>query len=157
MTATTTTAAAAVDTSTATTDRPADRAADRRRTRAASVVAAAAATGVVFAAGRAAGTDVTITDPGAHAVPHTFVLPEIVGVTLVIGLVGWATLAVLERFTARARVIWSVLATAVVLLSLVPIWIERATTDTRVLLAVIHVVVGLALVPMVRDERRGDR
>jgi hypothetical protein len=87
-------------------------------------------------------------------VPHTFVLPEIAIVTLVIGLAGWATLACLERVTSRGRAVWSVLATAIVLLSLVPIWIERATTETRLLLAVIHVVVGLALVPMVRVPAR---
>jgi hypothetical protein len=42
----------------------------------------------------------------------------------------------------------------VVLLSLVPIWIEQATTDTRVLLAVIHVAIGVALVPMLRVPAR---
>jgi hypothetical protein len=98
---------------------------------------------------------VDFTEPGA--VPHTFVLPGIAIVTLVIGLAGRGVLAFLERVTSRARLVRSVLATAIVLLSLPPIWIERATTDTRVLLAVIHVVVGLALVPMVRVSARSAR
>ncbi|MGC9671060.1 DUF6069 family protein [Planosporangium sp. 12N6] len=128
----------------------------RRLVRAASVVGAACVTSVIFAIGKAAGTEFTITDPGDNAVPHTFVLPEIAIITLIIGLAGWAALAVLERFTSRARIVWSILAAAVVLLSLPPIWIERATTDTRVLLAVIHVAVGVALIPMVRvSARRG--
>jgi len=126
----------------------------RRRVRAASVVGASVSAAAVFAAGHAAGVDFTITDPKPGAVPHTFVLPEIAIVTLVIGLAGWATLACLERVTSRGRAVWSVLATAIVLLSLVPIWIERATTETRLLLAVIHVVVGLGLVPMVRVPAR---
>jgi hypothetical protein len=75
-------------------------------------------------------------------------------VTLVIGLAGWATLAILERITSRARVVWALLATSIVLVSLAPIWIERATTDTPSLLAVIHVVAGVALVPMVRNHDR---
>jgi hypothetical protein len=150
MTATT---AAATSAATLTDDHTAARR-TRRLTRAGSVVAAAAAAGTVFAVGSAAGTDFTITDPGANSEPHTFVLPEIVIVTLVIGLAGWATLACLERVTSRARVVWSTLATAIVLLSLVPIWIERATTDTRILLAVLHVVVGVALIPMVRQHNR---
>jgi hypothetical protein len=37
-----------------------------------------------------------------------------------------------------------------VLLSLPPIWIEQATTDTRFFLAAVHLAVGAALVPMVR-------
>jgi hypothetical protein len=128
--------------------------AHRRLVRAGSVAAAAAATGAIFAAGRAAGTDFTITDPGQHAVPHTFVLPEIVIVTLVIGLAGWLTLAFLERVTSRAQLVWSTLATVTVLLSLVPIWIEKASTDTRILLAVIHIAVGLVLIPMARTASR---
>ena len=155
MTATTATATASTSTTPATAaDHPGAVRRARRRTRAASVVAAAVSAGAVFAAGSAAGTDFTITDPTPEAVSHTFVLPEIMIVTLVIGLTGWATLALLERITSRARVIWASLATAIVLLSLVPIWIERATTDTRILLAAIHVVVGVALVPMVRNHDR---
>ena len=151
---TTTTSPVTVTTSAIAADRTAAVRRARRRTRAASVVAAAVSTGAVFATGRAAGTDFTITDQAPEAVSHTFVLPEIMIVTLVIGLAGWASLAFLERITSRARVIWASLATAIVLLSLVPIWIERATTDTRVLLAVIHVVVGVALAPMVRNHDR---
>ncbi|GII24659.1 DUF6069 family protein [Planosporangium mesophilum] len=144
--------ATSVPASTATTD------ARRRRrlTRAASVIGASCLTSAIFAIGRAAGTDFTITDPGPDGQSHTFVLPEIAIITLIIGLAGWATLAVLERFTSRARVIWIALATVIVLLSLPPIWIEQATTGTRALLAVIHVAVGLALIPMVRvPARRG--
>lgn len=126
----------------------------RRRVRAAAVGGAALATSALFLVGRTAGTDFTITDPGAAAVPHTFVLPEIAMITVLFGLLGWATLALLERYTSRARRIWTWLAGAVVALSLVPIGIERATTDTRIMLALIHIAVGAALVPMVRTSPR---
>jgi hypothetical protein len=150
MTSTTVTTTVPATTATTTATRTVTTTATRRRVRAASVVGTAVAAAAVFAAGRTAGADFTITDPKPGAVPHTFVLPEIAIVTLVIGLAGWATLACLERFTSRARAVWSVLATTIVLLSLVPIWIEVATTQTRVWLAVVHVVVGLGLAPMVR-------
>jgi uncharacterized protein DUF6069 len=99
---------------------------------------------------RAAGADFTITDPGQGKPPHTFVATEIFSVTAIIGLLGWATLAGLERWTRRSGRIWERLALAIVLLSLVPIWIERATTQTRFSLAVVHIVVGVALLPLLR-------
>jgi hypothetical protein len=128
-----------------------------RRARAAAVGAAAVATSLLFLAGRAAGTDFTITDPGTGKVPHTFVLPEIAVITLIIGLLGWATLAVLEHYTARAQRVWAVLAAGVLVLSFVPIGIEQATWDTRVVLTAIHIAVAAALLPMLRQRpvRRG--
>jgi uncharacterized membrane protein len=122
----------------------------RRLGRAATVVGAAVVTTAVFLAARAAGADFTITDPGEGKVPHTFVAAEIATVTVVFGLLGWLTLAALERWSRRAHRIWVTLALVVVLLSLVPIWIERATTETRLGLAVVHIVVGLALLPLLR-------
>lgn len=127
----------------------------RRLGRAATVVAAVVATTACFLAARAAGADFTITDPGQGKVPHTFVAVEIAMVTAVIGLLGWVTLAALERWTHRAAKIWAYLAVGIVFLSLVPIWIERATTQTRFSLAVVHGVVGVMLVPLVRFGRVG--
>jgi hypothetical protein len=45
-------------------------------------------------------------------------------------------------------------ATTTVVRSPVPIWIEQATTDTRIFLAVIQVVVGVALIPMIGNHGR---
>jgi hypothetical protein len=134
-----------LDTTTAPTSR-----ARRPLLRAAVVIGAALATTVTFLLARAAGADFTITDPGEGKVPHTFVATEIAMVTVVIGLFGWATLAVLERWTSRAHRIWTVLAVVIVLLSMPPIWIERATTSTRIGLVIVHLVVGLALLPLLR-------
>jgi hypothetical protein len=124
----------------------------RRLFRAVTVGGAALSSAAVFAVAHAAGTDFTITDPGQGKVPHTFVAPEIAIVTLVIGLLGWATLALLERWTRRPHLIWTVLAASVLVLSYVPIGIEVATTSTRIMLAVIHTVVAVALVPLLRYD-----
>ena len=124
----------------------------RRLFRAVTVAGAALSSAAVFAVAHAAGTDFTITDPGQGKIPHTFVAPEIAIVTLVIGLAGWATLALLERWTRRPHLIWSVLAASVLVLSYVPIGIEVATTSTRIMLAVIHTVVAAALLPLLRWE-----
>jgi len=124
----------------------------RRLGRVATVAGAALVTTACFVAIRAAGADFTITDPGQGKVPHTFVAAEIAMVVVVIGLFGWAVLAMLERWTRRPQMIWGTLALVVVLLSLVPIWIERATTSTRIGLVVVHVVVGVALLPLLRNR-----
>jgi hypothetical protein len=120
----------------------------RRLARAATLLGAVLVTTVCFLLARVAGADFTITDPGAGQVPHTFVALEMANVTAIIGVLGWLTLATLERWTRRSRMIWGTLAVGIVALSLVPIWIVQATTATRLSLAVLHVVVGIALWPM---------
>jgi Family of unknown function (DUF6069) len=126
-----------------------------RRVRAAAVGAAGLATSLLFLAARALGTDFTITDPGAAKPPHTFILPEIAGFAVFFGLLGWGALALLERYTARARLVWTVLAATVLVLSFVPIGIEHATADTKVMLAVIHIAVAVALLPILRRDPSG--
>jgi hypothetical protein len=127
----------------------------RRLGRAATVCGASAITTVSFLLARAAGADFTITDPGEGKIPHTFVATEIAIVTAVIGLLGWATLAALERWTRRPGRIWGSLAVGVLLLSLVPIWIERATTETRIGLVIVHVAVAVGLLPFLRAGQVG--
>lgn len=128
----------------------------RRLGRAATVGGAVAITTACFLVARAIGADFTITDPGEGKVPHTFVAPEIAMVTAIIGLLGWLTLAALERWARRPRKIWGGLALGIVLLSLVPIWIERATTETRLSLVVVHLAVGVGLLPFLRTDRAAD-
>ena len=120
-----------------------------RRVRGVAVAAAVLTTGTLYVAGRALGTDFKLTDPG-KAEAHQLILPEIAVFTLVFALLGWGTLALLERFTRRATTTWTALAGAVLLLSLVPIVLEQATTDTKVLLAMIHTAVAAVLVPALR-------
>ncbi|MEU4680184.1 DUF6069 family protein [Micromonospora sp. NPDC023737] len=121
----------------------------RRRQRALGVGGAVVANSLLYLAGRAVGTDFTLTDPGATQ-SHQLILPEIAAFSLVFALLGWGSLALLERFTRHARTVWGVLAGTVLLASFVPVFIEQATVDTRVMLCVLHVVVAVALLPMLR-------
>lgn len=119
-----------------------------RRTRATAVATSVLATGTIYLAGRALGTDFALTDPGKTQTHH-LVLPEIVVFTLVFGLLGWGAIALLERFARRwARVVWTALAGVVLALSFVPIGLEQATGDTKILLAAIHVTVAAIIVPI---------
>jgi hypothetical protein len=122
----------------------------RRRQRALGVGVAVAANSLLYLVARTAGTDFTLTDPGATR-SHQLILPEIGVFSLVFALLGWGSLALIERFSRHARVIWSVLAGAVLLASFIPVFLEHATTDTRVMLCVLHVVVAAALLPMLRQ------
>ncbi|WP_331768054.1 DUF6069 family protein [Embleya sp. NBC_00896] len=123
-----------------------------RRTRAVCVGLAVLANTVLFTVAAALGTDFEITDPGKTEA-HRFVAPEIAVFTLAVGLLAWGTLAALERFTRTAKTIWAALAGAVLLLSFVPIGLEQATTDTRIVLGVLHLAAGAALLPMLRTTR----
>ncbi|MCK9868970.1 DUF6069 family protein [Nocardiopsis dassonvillei] len=60
-------------------------------------------------------------------------------------LVGWALLAVLERFVPRGRVVWTVVAVAVTLLSLVPV-LGAQGTAAQLVLAVQHLLVGAIVI-----------
>ncbi|MEV1329864.1 DUF6069 family protein [Micromonospora costi] len=123
----------------------------RRRQRALGVATAVVATSLIYLVARAAGTDFTLTDPGGTR-SHPLILPEIATFSLVFALLGWGSLALLERLTRHAHVLWGGLAATVLLASFIPIFLERATVDTRVMLCVLHVVVALALLPMLRHR-----
>ncbi|MFA1548117.1 DUF6069 family protein [Actinomadura chokoriensis] len=125
-----------------------------RRVRAAAVGAAVAANVALYLAASAAGTDFLLTDPGKTE-SHHLIVAEIAVFTLVFGLLGWGAMALLERLTRHARVVWSVLAAAVLVLSFVPIGLEQASTATRAMLTLIHIVVAVALLPLLR--RPADR
>jgi ABC-type Na+ efflux pump permease subunit len=85
------------------------------RARALAVIAAAlAALGVWLVTDPLLGIDLTgPTAPGSQQLQP--IAPAMVaGASLVTGLAGWALLALLERFTARARTIWTAIAVLVV-------------------------------------------
>lgn len=119
----------------------------RRRERAAAPLAATVATGAVWLAGHVLGVDYLLRDSIGKA---TISLPVVIVFTLIFGFLGWAALAVLEHYTRRAVTAWTVLATAVTLLSLLPILAEHATGGTKAALAVIHLSVAAVLIPLLR-------
>lgn len=82
--------------------------------------------------------------------------PESVGVDLVVGasvvasLLGWGLLAILERRTSRALAIWTVVAIAVLLVSLSLPLSAGTTPSTKGVLAVMHVAAAGVLIPALR-------
>lgn len=72
-----------------------------------------------------------------------------------IGLVGWLTVALLERSLGgpRGRRIWTLLAVAVFVLSLVPILVLDVPMGSKWGLFAIHVVVAMILIPTLSNGR----
>jgi hypothetical protein len=131
---------------------PARSATARRRIhRGGAILAAMALNAVLWGISSLLGADFVLTDTtGTGAVT----LPVAVIFTAIFGLLGWGLLALLERFTRRATAIWTGVAVAVALLSIVPIFLEGASTATRVALTVLHLAVAAVLVPAFRLDRR---
>lgn len=74
------------------------------------------------------------------------------------GLAAWGSLALLERWTSRPRLIWTALAGAAFLLSLGgPFGGEGIDTVYRWLLFVLHVTVAAVLIPGLARTARGVR
>ena len=122
-----------------------------RHARALAVVAAAlAALAVWLVTDPLLGIDLTgPTVPGSQELQP--ITPAMVaGGSLAAALAGWALLALLERFTARARTIWSATAVLVALLSLAgPLSALASTSAANVLsLALMHLAVAAVLIPM---------
>lgn len=132
---------------TATTDAGASpvraRASARRRRRALGVVATLVVALAVWLVGRLSGADYWIADSQGTVRIDALVTTQ---VTVVLGLAGWAVLALLERLTRYGTAIWTVLATVIVAASMIPVFLVEATTATRVALVAVHLAVG-ALIP----------
>lgn len=119
----------------------------RRRVRAAAAAGTVPAACAVWAASRALGADFALADSMGKAVIG---LPVVAVFSLLFALLGWGVLALLERFTRHARTAWTALATAVLLLSLLPVFAEEATTATKAALSLVHAAVAVVLVPVLR-------
>ena len=131
---------------------PASAAGSRRRARALGVLGAAGAALGVWALAELAGVDLRVQRrPGQlEAVGPAAVLLS----SLIASLAGWAALAVLERFTARARTAWTVLALLVLALSMGGPLTGGLPTGAKAALAGMHVAVAVVLVPVLRRTTR---
>lgn len=91
------------------------------------------------------GVDPTV--DGWDGGPMRVGLVLVVTVSAAAGLAGWAALAVLERLTRRARLIWAIGAALVLVASLgMPASAAVGTPSTATLI-VLHLVVGIVLIP----------
>ncbi|MBG6065644.1 DUF6069 family protein [Micromonospora ureilytica] len=123
------------------------------RRRALGVAAAVVACLVIWAIGAVAGVDYTVESPGQ---PATVIgAGAIVTVALGAALLGWAALALLERFATRvARPVWISVAIVVTVLSFVPLLSVEATGGAKLVLGATHVAVAVALIALLPRPRR---
>ncbi|RAO46171.1 hypothetical protein ONO86_03350 [Micromonospora noduli] len=123
------------------------------RRRALGVAAAVVAPLVIWAIGALAGVDYTVESPGQ---PATVIgAGAIVMIALGAALLGWAALALLERFATRvARPVWISLAVIVTVLSFVPVLSVEATGGAKLALGATHVAVAVALIALLPRPRR---
>lgn len=115
----------------------------QRTRRLGTVLAAPAAALVLWAAATPiADIDLTVDQAGT---PLTVGPVLIVLACLIVGSAAWGLLAILERSTARASLIWSIIAAAVLAFSLTgPL--AAATTAAMLVLMGMHVVTGGILI-----------
>lgn len=123
------------------------------RRRALAVGVAVVACLAIWSIGALVGVDYTVESPGQ---PATVIgAGAIFVVALGAALLGWAALALLERFAPRAaRPVWISLAVAVTLLSLVPLVGVEATGGAKLTLGATHVAVAVALIALLPRPRR---
>lgn len=123
------------------------------RRRALAVGVAVVACLAIWSIGALVGVDYTVESPGQ---PATVIgAGAIFVVALGAALLGWAALALLERFAARAaRPVWISLAVAVTLLSLIPLVGVEATGGAKLTLGATHVAVAVALIALLPRPRR---
>ena len=124
--------------------------------RALAVAVTVAAAALVWLVGEPLlGNDLVVEQPGQA--PLDLGLAAFVIITLGASLAGWAVLALLEKVTRYGRRIWTGLAVAVVVVSFLPLLSAQMSTGSAVVLAIVHLVVGAVLVPLLlRVPRGGD-
>jgi Family of unknown function (DUF6069) len=76
----------------------------------------------------------------------------VIGASLIGSLLGWGLLALLETRTTHARRIWTVLAIAVLLVSLSLPLSAGVTASTKAALALMHLAIAAVLIPTLRGS-----
>ena len=115
----------------------------------AAVLGATAAAVAIWAVVTAAGAELTVSfGPGQPIQKVTVV--NVVVAALVGSLAGWGLLALLRRFTAHARAVWTVIAIVVALLSLAGPLSATASTGTKVALVAMHLTVATVTIAVLR-------
>jgi Family of unknown function (DUF6069) len=118
----------------------------RRRTRALAIMAAVGATLTVWTIAHPVARADLVVDAGSG--PTTVTPAAVVLMTVVAGLAAWGLLALVDRFTRRAAAVWSWIACAVLLISLLgPIGSAVGAGATAALVAM-HLVTGAVPIPI---------
>lgn len=121
----------------------------RRLTRALAVVGGAVAALIVWALAKYAFDVAMQVRPPGGTGPADVPASNVIFGALFGGLVGWALLAILERFVNRARTVWTWIAIAGLVLSFAsPLAAQDATGGTKLALAIMHVAVAAVVIPI---------
>ena len=119
------------------------------RTPMAAVLGATAAATAIWAVATTVGAELTVSfGPGQPIQKITVV--NVVVAALVGSLAGWGLLALLRRFTAKARAVWTVIAIVVALLSLAGPLSAIASAGTKMSLVAMHLAVATVLIVVLR-------
>ena len=115
------------------------------------LIAVAIAVGVavaIWAVAALAGIELIVTSPLVGAVTINAILVVVSVVPL--AFAAWGVLALLERRSSGARTLWTRIAIGVLVLSVPPLAFLDATLTTKLILATMHIAVGLVLIVMLR-------
>lgn len=85
---------------------------------------------------------------------QTIAVSQVIGVTVAASLFGWLLLALLERRTPHARLLWTTIALAAVAASLALPLALATTTSAVIGLIVMHLTVGAVVIPAMAHTAR---
>ena len=85
---------------------------------------------------------------------QTITIGQVIGVAVAASLLGWLLLALLERRTPRARILWTTVALAALAASLALPLAFASTTSAVAGLIVMHLTVGAAVIPAMAHTAR---
>jgi hypothetical protein len=122
------------------------------RTPVTTVLAATAAAVAIWAVATTAGAELTVSFGSGQPIQKVTVVNVVVA-ALVGSLAGWGLLALLRRFTANARAIWTVIAIVFALLSLAGPLSTIASAGTKVALVAMHLAVATVVIVGLRRTR----
>ena len=127
------------------------------RTTVAGVLGATAAATAIWAVATAARAELSVSFGSGQPMKITVV--NVVVAALLGSLAGWGLLALLRRFTTKARAVWTVTAMVAALLSLGGPLSATASAGTKVSLVAMHLAVATVLIAVLRrttpDSRDG--
>ncbi len=109
------------------------------------VLAATAAAVAIWVVATIAGAELTVSFGPGQPIQKVTVINVVVA-ALVGSLAGWGLLALLRRFTANARAIWTVIAIVFALFSLGGPLSAIASTGTKVALVAMHLAVATVVI-----------
>lgn len=103
---------------------------------------------IILIAGRVVNGEYPVATVGSDE--QTIGFAQVIVVTVLVGLVASGLLALLERTTSRATVIWTAIAIIVFVLSLLGPFESGADTSSKVVLACSHVGAMATIIPLMR-------